>query len=131
MQPARKYFEVLQTCFKSESDYTLPGLTRQNYTVAALVSLKYAHSHGNHFRTDSLTPARQRMASSRNWGRELSDHALDVLAFSLPRSDYSTELVNLSRDVRLVELEGHSSWYLEKAKEAISDYLKQWEGRER
>ena len=59
------------------------------------------------------------------------NNALDVIALSLPRSDYSTELLTLSRDVRLIELEDHFPWYLEKAKAAISEYLAQWDGQER
>jgi len=59
------------------------------------------------------------------------NNALDVIALSLPRSDYSTELLTLSRDVRLIELEDHFPWYLEKAKAAISEYLAPWDGQER
>jgi hypothetical protein len=134
--PARQYLEVFRKCFQSQSDYTLPGLTRQQYAVAALVSLKYAHSHANYFHTD--IPARQTTNKTSGWNRdwkhEIFDNALDVLALALPRSDYSTELVTLSRDVidvRLVKLEDRFPWCLKKAKEAIWDYLRKWGGQER
>ena len=112
--PARQYLEAFQKCFQSQSNYTLPGLTKQQYAVAALVSLKYVHSHANYFHTD--IPVRQTTTStssafSRDWKHEIFDHALDVLALVLCRSDYSTELVTLSRDVKLMELEDHFPWY--------------------
>ena len=107
--------------------YISLGLTRQHYAVVALVSLKYVHSHANYFHTD--IPARK--TTDRDWKHEMFNNALDVIALSLPRSDYSTELLTLSHDVRLIELEDHFPWYLEKAKAAISEYLAQWDGQER
>ena len=93
MQPCCEHLKILQESLQYQDDnYASQGLTGQQYTVAAVVSLKYLLNHAEYFWIE-LT---QIKTYTRNWKVKIFENTLDVLALALPRSDHSTKLVTLS-----------------------------------